>query len=46
MANVLFLLGNGFDQRLKLPTGYEDFLKYYQNQEPLYVKGKSYRGNA
>lgn len=46
MANVLFLLGNGFDLRLKLPTGYEDFLKYYQNQEPLYVKGKSYTGNT
>ena len=30
--NVLYLIGNGFDLRLGLPTHYEDFLKYYEGQ--------------
>lgn len=34
--NVLFIIGNGFDLRLGLPTGYPDFLKYYESQEPKY----------
>ena len=32
--NVLFLIGNGFDLRLGLPTHYKDFLKYYEVQSP------------
>ncbi|MFJ1434512.1 AbiH family protein [Capnocytophaga canimorsus] len=32
--NVLFIIGNGFDLRLGLPTSYSDFLKYYKGKEP------------
>ena len=32
--NVLYLIGNGFDLRLGLPTRYKDFLKYYEVQSP------------
>ena len=32
--NVLYLIGNGFDLRLGLPTHYKDFLKYYKGQSP------------
>lgn len=32
--NVLYLIGNGFDLRLGLPTHYKDFLKYYEGQSP------------
>ena len=32
--NVLYLIGNGFDLRLGLPTHYKDFLKYYERQTP------------
>ena len=32
--NVLYLIGNGFDLRLGLPTRYADFLKYYERQTP------------
>lgn len=46
MVNVLYLLGNGFDLRLGLPTSYVDFLEYYQNQEPLYVKDESDTGES
>lgn len=44
MVNILYLLGNGFDLRLGLPTSYVDFLEYYQKQDPLYVKGESDTG--
>ena len=30
--NVLYLIGNGFDLRLGLPTRYADFLEYYKGQ--------------
>ena len=30
--NVLYLIGNGFDLRLGLPTRYEDFLDYYEKR--------------
>ena len=32
--NVLYLIGNGFDLRLGLPTRYADFLEYYKGQAP------------
>ena len=32
--NILFIIGNGFDLRLGLPTSYPDFLKYYEEQKP------------
>ena len=32
--NILYLIGNGFDLRLGLPTRYADFLKYYERQTP------------
>ena len=32
--NVLYLIGNGFDLRLGLPTRYADFLEYYKVQSP------------
>lgn len=32
--NVLYLIGNGFDLRLGLPTHYENFLEYYKVQIP------------
>lgn len=32
--NVLYLIGNGFDLRLGLPTRYADFLEYYKGQTP------------
>lgn len=33
--NVLYLIGNGFDLRLGLPTRYADFLDYYEVRCPL-----------
>lgn len=35
--NVLFIIGNGFDLRLGLPTRYSDFLMYYKGIEPKYA---------
>lgn len=32
--NILFIIGNGFDLRLGLPTGYPDFLNHYKKQNP------------
>ena len=32
--NVLYLIGNGFDLRLGLPTRYADFLEFYKGQAP------------
>lgn len=32
--NILFIIGNGFDLRLGLPTGYPDFLDHYKKQNP------------
>ena len=32
--NILFIIGNGFDLRLGLPTGYPDFLDHYKEQNP------------
>lgn len=32
--NVLYLIGNGFDLRLGLPTRYADFLEFYKGQTP------------
>ena len=39
--NVLYLIGNGFDLRLGLPTRYADFLKYYERQTPKLGAGRS-----
>ena len=30
--NITFLIGNGFDLNLGLPTGYTDFIKYHREQ--------------
>lgn len=30
MSNCVFILGNGFDLRMGMPTGYPDFIKYYE----------------
>jgi hypothetical protein len=32
--NIIFIIGNGFDLRLGLPTGYPDFLNHYKKQNP------------
>lgn len=32
--NVLYLIGNGFDLRLGLPTRYADFLEFYKGKSP------------
>lgn len=32
--NILFIIGNGFDLRLGLPTSYPDFLNHYKKQNP------------
>ena len=32
--NILFIIGNGFDLRLGLPTGYPHFLNHYKEQNP------------
>lgn len=32
--NMLYLIGNGFDLNLGLPTRYSDFLEYYFNNDP------------
>ena len=32
--NMLYLIGNGFDLNLGLPTRYSDFLEHYFNNEP------------
>lgn len=32
--NIVFLIGNGFDLNLYLPTRYSDFYKYYQSMIP------------
>lgn len=37
--NILFIIGNGFDLRLGLPTSYPDFLKYYEGQKPKHNMG-------
>ena len=39
--NVLYLIGNGFDLRLGLPTHYADFLEYYKRQTPKLGAGRS-----
>jgi hypothetical protein len=31
--NVVFIIGNGFDLRLGLPTSYPDFLRFYREQK-------------
>lgn len=31
--NVLFVIGNGFDKNLNIPTGYSDFYDYYLSKE-------------
>lgn len=33
---VVYLIGNGFDLRLGLPTSYPEFWKYYEKQPPVY----------
>lgn len=33
--NVVFIIGNGFDLRLGLPTSYPEFLAYYKKQKPI-----------
>lgn len=35
--NVVYLIGNGFDLRLGLPTSYPEFWKYYEKQPPVYA---------
>ena len=44
--NVLYLLGNGFDLRLGLPTRYEDFLSYYKEQASLYHKDNELKAQS
>ena len=44
--NVLYLLGNGFDLRLGLPTRYEDFLSYYKEQVSLYHKDNELKAQS
>lgn len=44
--NVLYLIGNGFDLRLGLPTRYADFLEYYKGQTPQLGDGRSQREEA
>ena len=41
--NVLYLIGNGFDLRLGLPTRYADFLEYYKGQTPKRGADRSQR---
>ena len=31
MTNCVYIFGNGFDMRMGMPTGYPDFLKYYDS---------------
>lgn len=35
--NVVYLMSNGFDLRLGLPTSYPDFWRYYEKQLPVYA---------
>ena len=44
--NVLYLIGNGFDLRLGLPTRYADFLEFYKGQTPKLGDGRSQREEA
>lgn len=44
--NILYLIGNGFDLRLGLPTQYKDFLKYYERQTPKLGAGHSQEEEA
>ena len=44
--NVLYLIGNGFDLRLGLPTRYADFLEFYKGQTPQLDDGRSQREEA
>ena len=44
--NVLYLIGNGFDLRLGLPTRYADFLEYYKGQTPQLGSGRSQQEEA
>ena len=44
--NVLYLIGNGFDLRLGLPTRYADFLEFYKGQTPQLGDGRSQREEA
>jgi len=30
MTNCVYIFGNGLDLRMGMPTGYPDFLKYYE----------------
>ena len=39
--NMLYLIGNGFDLNLGLPTRYSDFLEYYFKHAPLNYKATS-----
>ena len=44
--NVLYLIGNGFDLRLGLPTRYADFLEFYKGQTPQLGAGRSEQEEA
>ena len=44
--NVLYLIGNGFDLRLGLPTRYVDFLEYYKGQTPKLGTGRGQQEEA
>lgn len=33
MTNVVYIIGNGFDLRMGIPTDYPNFLKYYKTSE-------------
>ena len=33
MANAVYIIGNGFDIRMGMPTGYPDFLKHYETSK-------------
>ena len=36
MVNAVYIIGNGFDLRMGMPTGYPSFLKYYKTSEAPY----------
>lgn len=33
MVNAVYIIGNGFDIRMGMPTGYSDFLEYYEKSK-------------
>ncbi|MBF1375628.1 MAG: hypothetical protein HXN17_02795 [Porphyromonas sp.] len=44
--NILYLIGNGFDLRLGLPTRYADFLEFYKGKSPKLGADRSQQEEA